>query len=194
MTCCKHEEFENCYGQPNITWEGQTYCLFHAPADCPEKQGGENIRNFNKLVYERIEEAQKARGACYLSGTVFPGHIRFQQFDGNNQLPTVFFDRSIFCKDVYFTNAHFSNVVNFSYAIFKELAEFSDAIFESIAHFNDIELVEDIARFERTEFKETAYFTNAKFKKGANFNDAKFGAGLYFDSAIFNRNASFSRT
>ena len=155
MPCCEAEKYDNwCAAEPTFDCEGKEYCIFHAPAECPEKQ---DVEAFNKKVFERIDKCKKDGKDCDLSGAIFPGDISFDAYDQYNPLPNVDFTRAKFCGYANFANAEFSSVSIFSYAKFCNHLECSNAVFSG-----------------------NSYFDNATFQGNVHFSDTTFINGISF--------------
>ena len=211
MPCCKTDEFGNwCKDYPTFEYEGEEYCIFHAPAECPEKQ---DVEAFNEKVFERIDECKERGEECDLRGTIFPGDISFKQYGEDNPLPKINFIDAAFSGSAYFMGAVFSGYANFIKAAFSGSASFSktafsgdakfraaafsgyadfiDAAFSGDANFSDAAF-SGIANFRAAAFSGTANFIDAAFSGIANFIKAAFSGDAYFSKAAFSGSAYFS--
>lgn len=176
MPCCKADEFHWCKELETITAsDGEEYCIFHAPIECPEKQGGDKHESFNAEVYTRIRDAQQKGRKCDLSGTVFPSDFFYTYNCEDRKFPDTSFRRASFNGIVDFQNVIFGGKIDFSFAEFNKDVYFLNSIFKS----------------------DSSYFTSAKFKGEANFSGVQFEGIVSFHSAIFHklldlRGASFN--
>lgn len=175
MPCCKAEKYSWCKDLPVVDHgeeEENEYCIFHAP----QGKKGVSVEKFNKLVFERIENAKTKGEQCDLSGTIFEGKISFGQFNKEKPLPEIDFTEAIFSREVDFTKVTFSGKTNFSRATFggtglgfpSAAADFSDAIFKSETFFT------------WCTFSESAYFTRATFSRKVNFIETIFSEWACF--------------
>ena len=139
-------------------------CIFHAP----QKMKGVSLAEFNKKVFEKIDDAIVSKKPCNLSGTVFDGDIgfSFKNDRKSNQLP-----------DIDFSNATFSGAANFYWATFNSMAYFTGRtvvdeqtdkkvtfqVFESEADLSNMYIKEKLV-FENVNLKE-ARFSGSDLKK-----------------------------
>lgn len=207
MPCCMAEKYVWCSGLPVVDYkdvEGNKFCVFHAP----QGKKGVSIEEFNKRVFERINEAKAKNQTCDLSGTIFEGDIEFSQFNKDNPLPVINFGEAKFNGKAIFSETTFSETTDtfievanfrkvtfngetlFTWATFGGMVDFSETIF------NRVNFIETTfcgwATFRTAKFREIAEFLVAKFNAMAVFADATFSeAG--FTGATFNE-ADFKRT
>jgi len=171
LSCCKAEDYKWCLDLPDDCKdvykddEGKKYCVFHAPQGEKRK----SVEEFNKLVFERINQAITCNDPCDLSGTIFEGDINFKQFDEYKPLP-----------HIIFVGATFTGETTFSYATFSWKADFSWAIFNKDTY------------FWGTTFTERAYFVSSEFREMAGFLWATFRGRTYFMWTKFNGRVNFS--
>ena len=194
MACCKAEEYHWCGKEPVVDYkdeEGKEYCVFHAP----KGKKGIPFKEFNELVYKRIEEAKKNNWECDLSGTIFEWDIYFFPFGNNNPLPNISFDEAEFCNFAFFSGTIFKKNVRFFNTTFKGEVVFSGGIFEGDALFA-YATFKGAANFHGTTFNARADFLNATFKLEdgvVDFNGATFKREAIFREATFNGLSEFKR-
>lgn len=178
MPCCKAEQYKWCKDQTTVfkDEEGKDYCVFHAP----KGEKGKMLQDFNKLIFERIDEAKKNKTVCDLSGTVFKGDIDFYKFNENNPLPEIKFSKAIFTGVTTFIFSQFGDKIDFSFAEFKKDAHFGPTKFERFA------------AFVGAKFYGTAYFIASEFKK-ARFDNLKITKNVIFEDANLTK-VSFNDT
>jgi len=116
LPCCKAKEYKWCSEQDTVYTDekGNKYCVFHAP----EKKG-QTEDNFNKLIFERIQEAIDGNRECNLDSTIFPDSINFSCFR-KKLLPQISFIDAIFNGDANFKSATFSGWASFNNAMRRE--------------------------------------------------------------------------
>jgi hypothetical protein len=105
VPCCKAEKYAWCINQPTVYTdeEGKKYCVFHAP-----QEKGQTPDNFNRIVYERIQNAIDNVEYCILMGTIFPWNITFEHFKKDNPVSSVDFRFTTFSGFINFDGATFS--------------------------------------------------------------------------------------
>ncbi|MEK6690077.1 MAG: pentapeptide repeat-containing protein [Nitrospirota bacterium] len=214
MPCCKAEEYKWCRDLSVVGYkdvEDNEYCIFHAP----KGEKGITLQDFNKLIFERIDEANKESKSCNLSGTVFEGDITFDLGKDNLLLGLNFssstfsgrawfigtlsddtdFSRAMFDSEAFFLVTFLGNASFFS-AIFRKYANFSEAKFNKNTVFAYATFNEK-ASFLKSIFNKEADFLGATFNQLADFSKAKFFKKANFSSdghqAIFNGKANFSK-
>jgi hypothetical protein len=190
MGCCKASVYDNwCVGVEIVHTdaEGREYCLFHAPVGC---KGEQTKETFNARVFERIDRAKSEGKACDLSGTVFEWDISFRQYNADNPLPAILFNRATFSGDAVFNRATFSGDAGFKSATFSGDAVFNRATFSGDAGFKSATFSGD-AGFYSATFSGNAWFKSATFSGYAEFYGATFSGYAGFERATFSGYAEF---
>lgn len=197
MPCCKAEIYGWCKDLPVVIYkdgESKEYCFFHAP----QGKKGVSVEEFNRRVFERINEARAKNQICDLSGSIFEGSIDFSRatFSGETN-----FRETIFGEAVNFLEAKFNGAIDFSFAKINGVANFSKAEFNSEVNFFGATF-NDVAKFFKAILSSKTDFSVATFSRGADFSWAtfkradfeatKFIEGTSFIKAIFNEKANFS--
>jgi uncharacterized protein YjbI with pentapeptide repeats len=189
MPCCVAEKYGNWCADVEevVTHEGKEYCIFHAPAECKEKQ---DLEGFNIKIFNKIDTAIEQGNKCDLRGVIFPGSIKFSQYDTNKPLPPIHFDyaffhgsadfdKTVFSDRSYFRKASFSGKTIFHEVLFKKYASFSNSTFEQYVSFRG------------SDFGRSAVFVNTKFLAGVSFKYVEFSMPCYFRGGDLG-NAHFS--
>jgi len=188
MPCCKAKGLSNwCAAEPTFEYEGKEYCIFHAPAECPEKQ---DVEAFNKKVFERIDKCKEDGKKCNLSGAIFPGDISFSAYNKDNPLPAISFNYATFSGNVFCNTAVFSGYSSFNFATFSGGSEFQYAKFKWYSSFISATF-SGHSNFFYATFGGDSYFIYATFGGYSNFKSAKFSCKSKFFSATFSGLSSF---
>jgi hypothetical protein len=188
---------------------GKQWCQFHLPV----KKDGERskkaewesdeIKEFNRAVFEALERPRPEEEHADLSGVVFPGSINFSKDAHGNPrtLPPVLFFNAVFHAQAWFRGATFEGIARFDEVTFHGDAQFRGATFGGDAWFEaatfkgtagfDGARFKRIAGFDRAKFKSHAEFEGAIFKILALFGGAIFGGDTIFKGATFEANAQF---
>jgi len=192
VTCCKCEEYKWNDPQP-VVYEDPTvskgYCLFHAPVE----HKGVSVSEFNEQVSERIQaviDLEDKVAHCNLSGTIFPGPIRFAK---ESPLPVIIFYKTRFTGEVSFLANSFESQSFFHEATFDAMAQFYRATFNASVTFSGA-IFNGSAIFKEATFKDSAQFDNAVFNSKTSFQKASFGGVAGFNYAVFTMGSSFSST
>lgn len=185
MPCCKAEEFGGwCDGCETFEYKGKEFCIFHAPAEAPEKQ---DVEAFNNEVFKRIDECKEREIKCDLSGSVLPGYIDFS----NKILPEISFDGARFWGSVNFRTVKMAGNTNISSAVFQNNAYFEYAEFSG-----DLNLINTVftqgVSFSKATFNKLVDLSATEFQGYAAFRKAYFMKSLLAYAAFFKRNADFS--
>ncbi|MES9996483.1 hypothetical protein [Desulfovibrio aminophilus] len=178
MPCPKCIEFG--WPDPQEPVEGSEFCVFHAPAE----QKGRSIDLFNLAVFTRINEWDQSR-SCDLSGTIFPGDIKFFPSKTNTLLPMKF-SHSKFYGKVDFSHFTFHGV-----ALFDNVLFYKQAIFRNCIYIHCQDQVGTVS-FNNSTFYNTADFRQSNFDCHTNMQNITFKADVDFGGASFNAWASFS--
>lgn len=200
MACCKAEEFRNwCKDEETFVWEEKEYCIFHAPAECPEKR---DVDGFNERVFARIDEFKKRQEGregeerkgkvLDFSRTIFPGDITFSQYGRENPLPGLSFADAFFVGLSFFRDVTFGGDANFQRSAFDSISDFTGATLTCRLVFRDATFREG-ALFGKVIFNKEADFYQASFKVVADFHNAVFKGVANFGYAVFNDFALFAR-
>lgn len=204
MPCCKAENYLWCRDLPVVykDIEGRVYCIFHAPYKIKTGEKEIPVEEFNNLVFERINEAKKKNEPCNLSGTIFERDISFNQFNKDNPLPAIDFERVTFSGETDFINVAFSEDANFFGAEFIGEANFQDSEFKGRAFFFTAKFSKGVifteaiffeeAVFQFSTFDRDVYFRDTTFSKRTNFWITKFNGEAFFKEATFCGEAIFS--
>lgn len=173
MTCCVSPQFDNWCNDVEILlkYEGQIYCIFHAPVECQQKM--ELWDKENDLVFRRILNAKSGEEICNLKGTVFPFDLSLEKLTETEALPRVHFDDSTFHGEASFHGVTFDGAVDFDRTIFKREALFFGTTFNANVSFRKTVFIEE-ARFYLATFNGFTEFYNAKFNCAAEFSHTKF--------------------
>jgi hypothetical protein len=206
---------------------GKQWCQFHLPVEVDGERSrkadweAQDIKEFNRAVFEILESPPPKGKSADLSGVVFPGDINFTSKDtrGTSSLPPVlfldavfhgnarfegaefgdgtWFDGATFGGEAEFKGATFWGGAMFENAVFRNNAWFEGARFESTARFRESHFI-GVARFEGATFGSTtkkiegiAFFYRARFESPALFTGATFNYAAGFNEAIFQSNANF---
>lgn len=179
--------------------ETADYCIFHAP----KEHGNIIAENFNKEVFNHIQDATDSNKKCNLSGVIFPGPITFSQFNADNPLPEIDFSNTTFREEANFQGTTFSAYTCFSRATFNGTADFSSTDFRdkaifAIATFNGFadfyhSTFCNKADFFEASFNEKARFIRTNFSSVADFYRASFKGETEFITTTFNDRAVFSK-
>lgn len=89
--------------------EGKEYCVFHTPVG----KKGISAKEFNELIFERINFDIRKKQLCDLSGTIFEWDISFDKFNEDDPLPPVDFTDATFNGKADFTGTAFSGEAGF---------------------------------------------------------------------------------
>ena len=189
MPCCKAEEFGNwCEGEKTYMYKGEEYCVFHLPAESPDKPEPED---FNQMVFERIDQTGQDE-ACNLSGVIFPGDISFEKYNEENPLPEINFISATFRGDADFRSATFRGDADFISATFRGYAYFRSATFRGYAYFSSATFSGD-ADFSSVRFSGATLFVAATFRGDAYFKLAFFEGATVLSEAKFSGNSDFTK-
>lgn len=133
------------------------------------------------------------------------GVFHCENSDGDNEVPEVVFEKSVyfpaavFKSSALFTGARFRGETHFESARFQGEARFTKVAFEREVHFENVQF-QDKAEFRQADFKGEADSKNAEQPQAgsievdlqgeAHFEDSQFQGAARFDSSEFGR-ASF---
>ena len=192
--------------------DGTTWCRLHLPMrdaagnDSPKAgwDDGEIIR-FNQADFHIIDAAINAgyeeNRMADLSGIVFPGNVKFSQYDGERPFSRISFHYAAFSGNADFHEAAFSGEADFKEVTFDRYADFrvaafsEDAIFEKVTFSGKADFREaafsDEADFKEVAFSEAAYFDVAAFLGPARFQEAAFLGEAGFLGTAFSGHAYF---
>jgi hypothetical protein len=156
--------------------DGRDYCIFHAP----QGRKGLTLHEFNKTVFNHIDEAKREGKVCYIGGAIFEGDIDFPGFNKDSPLPSLHFSDVVFPGEVSFSNAYYKDSLMFIKTKFQKEARFINTEIKGVFFLGAVEFQKD-AMFISTEFLGPTEFMGVKFSSMANFLSANFNG----------RNASF---
>ncbi len=200
MACCRAQKEVNdwCRKYPIVfVGVGHEYCIFHAPKEYKRDPAtGQQLSNgeFNKLVYEEIDQAKKESRKCDFSGATFPGYISLDKYDRNNPLPEISFAHATFSGEADFSNAMFSDKADFWETTFSVKANFRKATFGGKANFDYAKIYEADFSYATFTVDAEVVFHEAMFSHAADFRQATFGVKADFHKATFSGKAYFHQT
>jgi len=199
MGCCKAQEFGNWCKDAELVYTDEhdsNYCVFHAP----EGKKGKSVDQFNRIIFERINQSKATGKECRLSGTVFMDDISFSLYNKDNPLPEIDLEKTFFPKKVSFYMTHFSNYALFREAEFKGEADFRGAMFKGERVSFEKATFNKLVQFNCAEFYQindgdpTTCFNAAVFHGDAEFRGTEFNSYVTFQAAIFKQTADFHET
>lgn len=197
MPCCKAEKYGWCKDLPIVDYkdeERREYCVFHAPKGKKEVSAPE----FNRLITERINLAQRNNKSCDFSGAIFEWNVSFDQFSEGMVLPPIKFSEVNFIGKATFEDITFSEVdffgvrfddeTSFYETKFSKKSDFSWARFNNEVYFGGVV-------FHETEFSKAIFnavvFNKATFNNEAYFDLVTFKEISYFLGRTFIKGSSF---
>lgn len=187
MACCKAHKYDRwCYELDSKRYEnGKEYCIFHAPKD-----GWTDVESFNEQVFSRINKAISEKNSCNLSGTIFPGSIRFWYANKDYRLPPICFANTIFSGTADFNHIIFSSGVDFQGSTFNGRAKFRSVKFHDEALFSKSTFWGN-ATFDYITFSGKADFCKSIFHCDVDFMGSSFNGKALFVESIFSGKADF---
>ena len=189
MPCCKAEKFGNwCKEEVLFEHEGKEYCVFHLPHESEDKPEPDD---FNKLVFNRITQANANAKPCDLSGTDFPGGISFQEIGQAKELPSIRLVCANFNDYVYFVNVKMKQKIEFHGANFFGSSVFDSSVFQGDANFNEAHFYQNVS-FKGVTFEKFAIFEKAKFEKKVSFFKSNFMMPAFFAMTSCKADIDFS--
>lgn len=190
MSCVLAPKFIWCKDLPTVykDEEGESYCLFHAPAG----KKGVSADEFKKAVKDKITLECGEKSSFDLSGAVFEGELSFSEFDKDNPLCDAKFSKALFVDNVDFAHVTFDGKADFSGTVFKSNAYFSKALFKGVATFEGAVFDKDVI-YDKAKFLEKAYFFDTNFNGWSSFKMVEFGAELYFSWGAFIGGGNFEK-
>ncbi|NKB81711.1 MAG: hypothetical protein GKS05_07480 [Nitrospirales bacterium] len=182
-------------GEDDLTKvDGESWCDFHLHMQTQDghltKKGEwteQERANFNKRIFEWINQAEAEEKACDLTGVVFPDSVNFKR---EEPYPTMCFFKAQFCSNAIFKKVQFTGTTRFDEVQFASDARFDEAQFASDARFKNTQF-SGYAWFEKTQFTGIAIFKKALFSGDISFARTRFSSYAWFENARFFSYVSF---
>ncbi len=182
-----------------IEYDKQKWCQFHLPQEAKKKWSKSDIYEFNKEVFDWIEESKKKSKKADFTGVVFPGKISFwessRDFPDVSFVETTFMGFANFFETLFRENADFSGItfikgVRFEKSTFRKLVQFRGAEFHQRTNFRSAKFINRVI-FYKSNFFKVSNFSDALFDEGVDFQHNGFGGNAIFKGAQFRGEADF---
>ena len=175
MPCCKAYKYKWCENLETINApDGLEYCIFHAPEECDEKKGKDNLKSYNNTVKDYINISIGEKKVCNLSGSTFPDSISFGDFNKPTSYPGLNLRDATFKKDVVISNIIFTDEVSLIGVTVGGFLSITNSLFTKKFETNGASI------------KKNCIFVHMSANDLVDFRNTKINGGLWFSGSFDN--------